>query len=654
MTPERLGRYRLTARIAVGGMAELFLATQEGPEGFRKRVAIKRLLPQLARKPNVVEMFLNEARLASRINHPNVVDILDLGQEGEDYFIAMEYLDGRSLADIEDASRARGELVPVGAAARILADACAGLQSAHDGLGDDGRPLDIVHRDFTPANLFVTYDGRVKVLDFGIAKSHTLPTQTEPGALKGKYLYMSPEMVAGRPIDPRADLFAAGVMLYELLTGRLPFMGNSVRAVLASIALAKPIPPRNIEPGIPPDLEIVCLELLQRNPEDRPATAGEVSVTLESFLNASNLAVGTPQLADYMFDLFPPDSDPQRQEMQRIINSIEPDAGPSRRSPSGPMPRAGAMNGSTPAHRRVLWGALALATLVLIGGAAAVATHRLALPVLTLTARPPPPAPVPAKVKVAPPPDALAEAEQDLKANKPDAARSLVEKALLTDPNNAHAHALLGRALLALRFGQKAEVEFREAIRLAPKSPEGYRGLGALRVEQGDPAEAIKVLEMAQKIDPTDVETTTALAKLYGLRGDWKRALAMLEALYHQAGPSAEMYAEAGFARYQLGDDEKAEGDLQRALKLKPNLAEAHYYLGFVYYRKGLTDQAIQSYRTAADQDPHSTDALLALADLYKAEGQAAKASATYREVLARDPKNELATGQLAAAGGTK
>jgi serine/threonine protein kinase/tetratricopeptide (TPR) repeat protein len=648
MTPQRLGRYRLTARIAVGGMAELFLATQEGPEGFRKRVAIKRLLPQLARKPNVVEMFLNEARLASRINHPNVVDILDLGQEGDDFFIAMEYLDGRSLADVEDASRARGELVPVGDAARVLADACAGLNKAHDACGDDGRPLGIVHRDFTPANIFVTYDGRVKVLDFGIAKSQALPSQTEPGALKGKYLYMSPEMVAGRPIDRRADLFAAGVMLYELLTGRLPFMGNSVRAVLASIALAKPIPPRNIEPGIPPDLEIVCLDLLQRNPEDRPQSAGEVSVALESFLNSSNLAVGTPQLAEYMSDLFPTDSDPQRQEMQRVINSIEPEGPSSRRASSGPKLWAAPAEGEPEKTRRsmVVVGS-ALGALLLLGLVGAVATHRLSLPALAVPHRPGP-------SKVAPPPDALAEAEADLRAGKPDAARAIAEKAVQQDAANARAHAVLGRALLAQRYGQRAEGEFREAIRLAPKAPDGYRGLGALKTEQGDPAEAIKALEQAQRLDPGDVETTTALAKLYGLRGDWKQALAMLEALYRRAGPSAEVYAEAGFARYQLGDDEKAEADLRRALKLKPDLAKASYYLGFVYYRKGQTDQAVQSYRTAADQDRRGTEALLALADLYKAEGQAAKASSVYREVLARDPKNELANGQLAAAGGAK
>jgi tetratricopeptide (TPR) repeat protein/tRNA A-37 threonylcarbamoyl transferase component Bud32 len=628
-------------------MAELFLATMEGPEGFRKRVVIKRLLPQLARRPSVVEMFLNEARLASRINHPNVVDILDLGQEGDDFFIAMEYLDGRSLADIEDAARDRGELVPVGAAARVLADACAGLHTAHGAQGDDGRPLGIVHRDFTPANVFVTYDGRVKVLDFGIAKSEALPSQTEPGALKGKYLYMSPEMVAGRPIDRRADLFAAGVMLYELLTGRLPFMGNSVRAVLASIALAKPIPPRNIEPNIPPDLEVICLELLHRNPEERPQTAGEVSTALETFLGSSNLAVGTIQLADYMSDLFPAATDAARQEMQRALASIEPEAAAPRRSISRPANRVVQSEAATPkpTRRPLPLVVTAVLALVVLAGGSYWAVHNVKLPGLSLGHRVAPEA-------AAEPPSPYSEIETALKSGKPETARALAEKLLQQDPSNAKAHALLGRSLLALRYGQRAEAEFREAIRLNPKSPDGYRGLGTLKTEQGDAIEATKAFEAALKIDPRDAETAAGLSRLYGLRGDWKQSLAMLETLYKQGVKTPDLYAEAGFARYQLGDDERAESDLQRALKLKPDLAKAHYYLGFVLYRKGQTEQAAQSYRTAANEDPKSTEALLALADLYKAQGQTQKASATYREVLARDPKNELATSQIAAAGG--
>jgi cytochrome c-type biogenesis protein CcmH/NrfG len=371
-----------------------------------------------------------------------------------------------------------------------------------------------------------------------------------------------------------------------------------------------------------------------------------VSVRLESFLNSSNLAVGTIQLADYMADLFPADRDPARQEMQKVLNSIEPEGTLPRRSTPRPSMRAPKPEVAQAAARNLRPIGIALLALVLVGGVIGLlVTHKLSLP-RSFVAQP-----------AAPPPksaDPLAEAEQDLKAGKPDAARARVEKLLQQDPTDAKAHALLGRALLALRYGQRAETEFREAIRLAPKSPEGYRGLGLLKTEQGDAAEATKAFEAALKLDPHDVETTTGLAKLYGLRGDWKQALGMLEALYRQGVRTADLYAEAGFARHQLGDDERAESDLQRALKLQPDLAKAHYYLGFVLYRKGHTEQAIQSYRSAANEDPHSTDALLALADLYKAEGQAQKASATYREVLARDPKNALASSQVAAAGGAK
>ena len=182
-------------------MAEVFLAEQVGAEGFRKRVVIKRLLPKFARQPKVVQMFLNEARLASLIDHPNVVQILDLGQDEQDFFIAMEFLDCRTFADLEDRARQRGDQIPIEIAVRILADACAGLAWAHDAVDAQGKPIGLIHRDFTPTNIAVTFDGRVKILDFGIAKSSVAPSETLPGDLKGKYSYMSPEMVAGQPFE---------------------------------------------------------------------------------------------------------------------------------------------------------------------------------------------------------------------------------------------------------------------------------------------------------------------------------------------------------------------------------------------------------------------------------------------------------------------
>ncbi len=620
---DRLGRYRLVSRLAVGGMAELFLAEQEGVEGFRKRVVVKRLLPQLARKPQVVEMFLNEAHLASLIDHPNVVQILDLGQEGEDFYIAMEFLDGRSLSEIQEQAQARGHLVPLGLAARILADACGGLDWAHNAKDGAGQPLGIVHRDFTPANIFVTFDGRVKVLDFGIAKTEMLPSSTEPGALKGKYVYMSPEMVAGRPIDRRADLFAAGVMLYELITGRLPFVGNSVRAVLSSIALGRPIPPRNLDPSIPPDLEAMALKLLQRNPDDRPQTGAEVKEALDGFLEGQTFVVGAGQVAQYMADLFP----------SRSPDSLRP--GLAATVKSRPRPGLGVIAEKS----RGLLRPLVAAVFALLLGLAVWGAIRNK-PWRRFTAG------SSAKAAKGPPGDPaaalLASGRQALKDGKLDDARGDAEQLVKLGPKSEPAHLLLGQVLSQQRYGQKAEAELTAAQQLNPKDPEPLRALGQLKAEEADIPGAIALFQKAQALGPGDVATDLSLAKLYGLRSDWKNEIQLLDAAYARVGEQADLLTEAAFARYQMGQDPKAEQDVQRALKLKPNFPRALYVLGFVRYRQGKTAEAEAAYRSAASADPKSTEALLALADLYRAENAAGKAGEVYKEVLARDPKAQI------------
>ena len=207
-------------------MAEVYLARRfDRQSGEQKEaVAIKKLLPHLLKDRSVVQMFVNEAKIIAQIDHPNVVRILELGNEGGEWFIAMELLDGRSFADLRSRAAERGKRVPLGITLRVLCDACRGLDAAHRARDEAGRELRIVHRDFTPDNVHVGSDGCVKVIDFGIAKAFNLGAGTEPGTLKGKFFYMSPEMIAGHAVDHRADLFAAGVMLYEQLCGRRPFL----------------------------------------------------------------------------------------------------------------------------------------------------------------------------------------------------------------------------------------------------------------------------------------------------------------------------------------------------------------------------------------------------------------------------------------------
>lgn len=213
--------------------------------------------------------------------------------------------------------------------------------------------------------------------------------------------------------------------------------------------------------------------------------------------------------------------------------------------------------------------------------------------------------------------------------------------------SEAHQHLLQGRTFASQRYGSKAEAEYREALRLAPRDPEAYLALADLKAAQGELGEALHTLEEGHRQIPADRKVAAALASLYGHSNDWKRAAALLEKLVKDDIGSAELHAELGFARYQLGDNARAGSEIQTALKLKPDLARAHYYLGFVDYKAGQLDKAIEDYRTAADKDKKSTDALMALAELYRTENRLAESQAAYKEVLARDPQDATAKAAL-------
>ncbi|NVJ16779.1 serine/threonine-protein kinase [Myxococcus sp. AM010] len=315
--PNQVGRYRLSARIATGGMAEVYLGRRVEDDGSRgPSVAVKRLMPHLASDRRVVQMFLNEARITAQVRHPNVVTIIELGMEGTEPFIAMELLEGRSFAELRQEAAEHGHRVPLGITLRVLVEACRGLDAAHRAVDEAGRPLRIVHRDFTPDNIHVGVNGAVKVIDFGIAKADALGSGTEPGILKGKFFYMSPEMIAGKPVDHRADLFAAGVMLYEQLCGRRPFTGLSADEVLGRIAEGRPKPPTAFDPSVPTALELVCLTALAREPAARFDSLEAFIAAIESIGGAAEMA--TPeQLAAYVDSIFPPDRDPKRLALRR-------------------------------------------------------------------------------------------------------------------------------------------------------------------------------------------------------------------------------------------------------------------------------------------------------------------------------------------------
>jgi serine/threonine-protein kinase len=278
-----LGKYRLIAELGHGGMAEVFLAVVRGPADFNKLVVIKQIRPQLAADPEFLGMFLDEARLAARLSHPNVVQTNEVGQEGERYFIAMEYLDGQPLNRVIHRSQKNGRL-PLSMHLKIICDALAGLHHAHELTDYDGTPLGVVHRDVTPHNVFVTYDGLVKVVDFGVAKALNSSSETRSGVLKGKVAYMSPEQAAGERVDRRADVFSVGVMLWEAVTGRRMWKDLPDITILQRLLTGEIPAPRSVDSELPVKLESIILKALAPQREDRYETAQDLQIALEGYL----------------------------------------------------------------------------------------------------------------------------------------------------------------------------------------------------------------------------------------------------------------------------------------------------------------------------------------------------------------------------------
>ena len=277
------GKYRLIAELGHGGMAEVFLAIASGPAGFNKLVVLKQIRDQLADDPEFLAMFLDEARLAARLNHPNVVQTNEVGEDGRRYFIAMEYLEGQPLNRIVQRLAKDGRLT-LAMHVRVLIDALAGLHYAHELADFDGTPLQVVHRDATPHNIFVTYAGQVKVVDFGIAKALGSSAETRAGVLKGKVSYMAPEQALGEKVDRRADVFAVGMMLWEALAGRRPFKGMNDVVILQKLVAGDIPSPGTVRDDIPELLEAICMKALAHDKEERFATAEDMQRALEAAL----------------------------------------------------------------------------------------------------------------------------------------------------------------------------------------------------------------------------------------------------------------------------------------------------------------------------------------------------------------------------------
>ncbi len=322
--PKSIGRYEVLGHLATGGMAEIFLARLSGPGAFERPIVLKRILPHLARNPSFVSMFLDEARIVSGIRHPQVVQVQELTYHDQDLFLVMEYIEGESLGGIMRRLSTRSETLSYTLGAYIIAEACAGLHAAHELTDTSGISQHVVHRDISPQNIMVSYAGEVKVLDFGIAKSVDRSTHTMGDQLKGKLEYMSPEQCQNLPLDRRSDIFALGIVLYELTVGRRLFKRESPYLTFQAICNERVPRPSELVLGYPELVEKICMRALSRLPEDRYSSALEMRRDLVAALRVLNSGeLEDVTLSRLMQDLFADRIEEKREMLHNVTSGSQ-------------------------------------------------------------------------------------------------------------------------------------------------------------------------------------------------------------------------------------------------------------------------------------------------------------------------------------------
>ncbi len=295
----QFGRYQLLKKLASGGMGQVFLA-RTGQEGFEKLVVLKRILPHLVEDEEFFTMFQDEAKITMRLNHPNIAQIFEFGEERGIHYLVMEYIAGEDIRRLTKRVAAAGQTLPLGVILRVIADAAAGLDYAHKGRDSKGVPLHLVHRDVSPQNVLVGFDGAVKLIDFGVAKAAGRAQHTATGILKGKFPYMSPEQAEGLDIDARSDVFALGIVLWELLTNKRLFKGDNDVMTQRLVKACQVPPPSQVDPTLPVDLDPIVLKALEKNPDDRYPDAAAFRLALEEFAMKKSMPASSAHLVAFL------------------------------------------------------------------------------------------------------------------------------------------------------------------------------------------------------------------------------------------------------------------------------------------------------------------------------------------------------------------
>lgn len=617
----RLGKYILLDKLAVGGMAELYRAMITGVQGFEKLIAIKKILPHLATEEELVRSFIDEAKLAALLHHQNIVQIYDFGSLGESYFIAMEYLLGKDCRIIKSKAKEKNLPLELQNAIFIVTRICSGLNYAHKLKDFQGKPLNIIHRDISPANILITYEGDVKIVDFGIAKAANQASMTQFGMIKGKVAYMSPEQAAGKTIDQRSDIFACGILLYELVTGKRMFSGDTMH-ILANVRDAEFTKPEEARKDLPEKLLKILYKALEKEADQRYQTCGDMLTDLEECACRLDMHPTAHGFSRYMKTLFAEEITAEELHLQKITKmglmedeETEAEAAPplpvaDKIKPHQEEPKTGKTSAPSAApwetikSKKFLLAAISVALVFVIGLITMVSKKEEPspppLPTQETTEIPIQAIDEPSPVMVSEQPADIAEtpveapgtqlyqqAMDALVAKQYEDAMVLFEKFLTKVPGMEekiaipYAEALLGQAEnLRGTDTPRAIVLFEKSIHFDPESEQAHFQLGTLFMEQQDYAGAIESYENVIELNPEFADTFFNLGFIHAVSKDYARA----EGMYSRVVELAPDYLDEALFNLALTQNKQGKkneciANLERAVSINPENELAQNYL---------------------------------------------------------------------------
>lgn len=587
--PKQFGRYFLLDKIAVGGMAELYRAKATGEQGFEKLVAIKKILPHLTAENELVKAFIEEAKLAALLQHLNIIQIYDFGIMDRAYFIAMEFLFGKDLQRIANKSSAKEVPISLENALYVVSQICDGLDYAHSLKDLQGNPLNIIHRDISPQNIFITYDGQVKIIDFGIAKAAIQNTQTQAGIIKGKASYMSPEQAGGRNIDHRSDIFSVGILLFELVMHEQLFKGDMFQ-VLSQLRDFEFELPENIKKKISPPLYEILLKALAKAPEKRYQSAGQMRSDIEDYIFQISSRPSARSLGQYVNELFIDEINAEKLVMSEAtqIDSVK-ESGSWVENPIinekfektlilAPGEQVDQnqtalreynenedikLEQASKKPKNKIWYAAIPATLIVIS----------VFFVYPFSGNPES--------------HEMKAAIAALKAERFSEAVNLFKEVLVQDLSskskiaNAYAQALQGRASeILMTHPEEAEALLQEAVELDPGSKDGYLKLGLLYVKNKNYSKAIESYEKAAGLDPQFAKTFFNLGYVYVKMKHYTEAKKMYLRVVELA-PSFvdEALFNLAMINEKLGERKACIKNLKQAVEANPENETAKQYI---------------------------------------------------------------------------